>query len=127
MSILSGDQSVERGSPLGFVVRLRLTAKLLFGVPEPVIPNAQPLFNLVCTNVPGPQIPLYVAGRTVEALWPLVPLSGGLGLNFCLTSYNGVLYWGIVGDPDLVPDVAIVARAIESSFAALKAAAMAAA
>ena len=90
-------------------------------------PNAQPLFNTICTNVPGPQIPLYLAGRQVEAHWPLVPLSSGLGLNFCLTSYNGVLYWGIVADPMLVPDVANVAQHLGAAFEALKAGAMAAA
>ena len=92
-----------------------------------MVPNAQPLFNLVCTNVPGPQIPLYLAGRMVEAHYPLVPLSMGLGLNTCLTSYNGVLYWGVVADPDLVPDVSAVARHIEAAFEGLKAAAMSAA
>ena len=90
-----------------------------------LVPNSQPLFYLVCTNVPGPQIPLYLAGRMVQAHYPLVPLSMGLGLNTCLTSYNGVLYWGIVADPNLVPDVAAVAGHIEAAFEGLKAAAMA--
>lgn len=88
------------------------------------VPNAQPLFNLVCTNVPGPQIPLYLAGRKVEAFYPLVPLSMGLGMNVCLTSYNGVLYWGLVGDPELVPDVGVIARHVEAAFEGLKAAAV---
>jgi WS/DGAT/MGAT family acyltransferase len=130
-TVIGGMEKLKAANQAGgFAVLSRLSEQvppIVQAAAGAMIPNAQPLFNLVCTNVPGPQIPLYVAGRTVEALWPLVPLSGGLGLNFCLTSYNGVLYWGIVGDPDLVPDVAIVARAIESSFAALKAAAMAAA
>ncbi|MGE0598154.1 MAG: wax ester/triacylglycerol synthase family O-acyltransferase [Dehalococcoidia bacterium] len=90
-----------------------------------MVPNAQPLFNIICTNVPGPQIPLYLAGRKVEAHYPLVPLSMGLGLNTCLTSYNGVLYWGIVADPELVPDVSVVANHISEAFEGLKAAAMA--
>jgi diacylglycerol O-acyltransferase / wax synthase len=87
-------------------------------------PNGQALFNLVCTNVPGPQIPLYMAGRTVEAIWPLVPLSAGLGLNVCLTSYNGELFWGICGDPRLVPDIDAVAAAISAAFESLKQAAI---
>ena len=90
------------------------------------VPNSQPLFNLVCTNVPGPQIPLYLAGRMVDSHWPLVPLSMGLGMNVALTSYNGVLYWGIVADPDLVPDVGVFARHVEGAFEGLKTAAMAA-
>ncbi len=89
-------------------------------------PNGQALFNMVCTNVPGPQIPLYIAGRQVKELWPLVPLSAGLGLNVCLTSYNGVLFWGICADPKLVPDVDRVATLIRESFDTLKESALAA-
>ena len=91
-----------------------------------MIPNAPGLFNLVCTKLPGPQIPLYIAGRKVEELWPLVPLSAGMGLNVCLTSYNGVLYWGICADPNLVPDVDCVANLVRESFDQLKEAATAA-
>lgn len=88
-------------------------------------PQGQTLFNLVCTNVPGPQIPLYMAGHKVEELWPLVPLSMGLGMNVCLASYSGVLYWGVCGDPKLVPDIAKFGEALKDSFEELKAAAMA--
>jgi hypothetical protein len=88
-------------------------------------PQGQSLFNLVCTNVPGPQIPLYMAGHKVEALWPLVPLSMGLGMNVCLASYNAVLYWGICGDPKLVPDIADFKDALDKSFQELRAAAIA--
>jgi hypothetical protein len=91
-----------------------------------MMPNGgQTLFNVVCTNVPGPQIPLYICGREMTEHWPLVPLSGGLGLNFCLTSYNGALYWGIVADPNLVPRVWDVGNAIRASFDELRAAALA--
>jgi WS/DGAT/MGAT family acyltransferase len=92
-----------------------------------LVPNGQSLFNIVCTNVPGPQIPLYIAGRKMEEHWPLVPVSMGLGMNVALTSYNGALYWGICADPNLVPDLPVVAGAIERSFEELKTAAMAAA
>ncbi|MEX1104251.1 MAG: WS/DGAT domain-containing protein, partial [Dehalococcoidia bacterium] len=92
-----------------------------------LVPNGQSLFNLVCTNVPGPQIPLYIAGRKMEEHWPLVPVSMGLGMNVALTSYNGALYWGICADPNLVPDLPVVAASIQQSFEELKAAAMAAA
>lgn len=92
-----------------------------------LVPNGQSLFNLVCTNVPGPQIPLYIAGRKMEQHWPLVPVSMGLGLNVALTSYNGALYWGICADPHLVPDLDVFAAAIEQSFEELKQAATAAA
>jgi WS/DGAT/MGAT family acyltransferase len=110
----------------GFALLTRLAEQVppfLQAAAGNLAPNAQPLFNLACTNVPGPQIPLYLAGRKVQAHWPLVPLSMGLGLNVCLTSYNGVLYWGIVADPSLVSDVGVVARHIEAAFEGLKAAA----
>ena len=112
----------------GFALLTRLAEQVppfLQAAAGSMVPNSQPLFNLVCTNVPGPQIPLYLAGRKVLAHFPLVPLSSGLGLNTCLTSYNGVLYWGIVADPELVPNVEDVASGIESAFEGLKSAAMA--
>lgn len=112
----------------GFAVLSKLSEQVppfLAAAAAAFVPNSQPLFNLVCTNVPGPQIPLYLCGRKVEALYPLVPLSMGLGMNVCLTSYNGVLYWGIVADPDLVPDVSVVANHIQAAFEGLKAAALA--
>ena len=51
----------------------------------------------------------------------------GLGLGVALTSYNGVLYWGVGADPALVPDVSQVVACISAAFEALKAAAVAAA
>jgi len=111
----------------GFALLGRLTESLPAGMQALAglfAPTSQSLFNLVCTNVPGPQIPLYMAGRKVEELWPLVPLSSGLGMNVCLTSYNAVLYWGIVADPLLVPDVGDVAKAVGAAFEELKAVAL---
>lgn len=87
------------------------------------VPPTQPLFNIVCTNVPGPQVPLYMAGHKVLGLWPIVPLSMGLGLNTALTSYNGHLYWGFCADPNLVPDVGKVSSAVGEAFEELMAAA----
>jgi WS/DGAT/MGAT family acyltransferase len=91
------------------------------------VPNGQQLFNLICTNVPGPQIPLYLAGRRFEDLRPLVPISMGLGLNVALTSYDGALYWGICADPNLVPHVQHVADCLWQSFEELRATARSAA
>ena len=113
----------------GFAVLSKLAEQvppILQAAAGSMVPNSQQLFNVICTNVPGPQIPLFLAGRKVAAHYPLVPLSMGLGMNFCLTSYNGVLYWGVVADPDLVPDVDAVAGHIQSVFEALNAASAAA-
>ncbi len=87
-------------------------------------PQTQPLFNIVCTNVPGPQVPLFVRGRQLEALWPLLPLSMGLGAGCALTSYNGVLYWGLTADPDLIDDVDRMAECLGEAFEELKAEAL---
>ena len=91
----------------------------------PLVPNAPSMLNMICTNVPGPQIPLYFVGRKAEALWPLVPISMGMGLNVALTSYNGMLFWGICADPELVPDVGRVAEYVQAAFDDLKAVAAA--
>jgi WS/DGAT/MGAT family acyltransferase len=110
----------------GFAILSRLTESVpanLQALAAMWTPATQPLFNVVCTNVPGPQVPLYVCGRQLQTLWPLLPLSMGLGLGVALTSYNGALYWGLTGDPELVPDIEETARCIESAFHELKLAA----
>ncbi len=78
-------------------------------------------FNLVVTNVPGPQIPMYMAGAEMTESYPHVPLTDRLGLGIALMSYNGKLCWGFNADYDLVPDLRDFVRAIESSYAALRA------
>ena len=55
----------------------------------------QRMFNLVVTNVPGPQMPLYMLGRELEALYPMVPLAENTGLGIAIMSYNGQLNFGL--------------------------------
>ena len=62
-----------------------------------------PLWNLVVSNVPGPQFPLYLAGAKVLATYPVSVITDGLGLNITVMSYNGDLNIGIVADRDQVP------------------------
>ena len=57
----------------------------------------QRLFNLVVTNVPGPQFPLYLLGRELEAIYPMVPLAENTALGIAILSYNGQLNFGLVG------------------------------
>jgi diacylglycerol O-acyltransferase / wax synthase len=80
-------------------------------------------FNMVVTNVPGPQLPLYLLGARLLDNYGLVPLTDYLGLGLVIFSYDGKLCWGLNADWDLVPDVAQFARALELSFAELRAAA----
>src|SRR5262249_49957004 len=65
----------------------------------------QRLFNLVVTNVPGPQMPLYMLGRELDALYPMVPLTENTALGIAIMSYNGQLNFGLGSDYDAVPDV----------------------
>ena len=68
-------------------------------------PRLRPTWNLVVSNVPGPQIPLYCAGALLEAIYPVSVIMDGLGLNITVMSYNGTVNIGIVADRDVMPDV----------------------
>jgi WS/DGAT/MGAT family acyltransferase len=71
------------------------------------------LFNLVVTNVPGPQVPLYAAGGLMLEVFPVVPLARGQGLSIGMTSYNGTVFFGLNADRDSVADVDVLADLIE--------------
>jgi WS/DGAT/MGAT family acyltransferase len=77
----------------------------------------QRAINTVTTNVPGPQIPLYCLGRTMEAYLPYVPLSHGVRIGVAILSYNGHLFFGVTGDLDTAPDVRVLATAISEEIA----------
>jgi WS/DGAT/MGAT family acyltransferase len=77
------------------------------------------LFNLVVTNVPGPQFPLYAAGSRMLEVFPVVPLARGQGLSIGMTSYNGCVYFGLNADRDSVGDVDVLADLIEQEVAEL--------
>ncbi|MFZ0178334.1 MAG: wax ester/triacylglycerol synthase family O-acyltransferase [Candidatus Dormiibacterota bacterium] len=73
-------------------------------------PRLRPTWNLVVSNVPGPQIPLYCAGALLEAIYPVSVIMDGLGLNITVMSYNGSLDIGIVADRDAMLDVGAMTR-----------------
>jgi WS/DGAT/MGAT family acyltransferase len=77
------------------------------------------LFNVVVTNVPGPQFPLYAAGARMLEMYPVVPLSKGQAVSIGLTSYDGGVYYGLNADRDAMPDIDILASCIEESLAEL--------
>ena len=78
------------------------------------------IFNLVVTNVPGPQFPLYAAGARMLELFPVVPLAKGQALSIGLTSYDGGVYYGLNGDRDAMPDVDVLAGMVHESLDELR-------
>ncbi len=83
----------------------------------------QRLFNLVVTNVPGPQFPLYLLGRELESIYPMVPLAENTALGIAILSYNGQLNFGLVADYDALADVEVLADELRSAIDELAAAA----
>ncbi len=76
----------------------------------------QRLFNLVVTNVPGPQAPLYLLGRELDAVYPLVPLVENTALGIAVMSYNGRLYFGLTSDYDALPDLEALATDLRDAI-----------
>lgn len=74
------------------------------------------LFNLIVTNVPGPQMPLYVLGRQLHDLFPVAFLPENHALAVAIMSYNGGLNYGLLGDYDAIPDIAVVAEGIDQEL-----------
>ena len=74
------------------------------------------LFNLIVTNVPGPQIPLYLLGRELEDLFPVAFLPEDHALAIAIMSYNGHVNFGLLADYDAMPDTQDIAEGIEDSI-----------
>ncbi len=77
------------------------------------------LCNIICTNVPGPQVPLYLLGRKMLSFYPYVPIGGEMGVNCAILSYNGTAYFGFTCDVGAVPDPQNLEKFVKISFAEL--------
>lgn len=77
------------------------------------------LFNVVVTNVPGPQFPLYAAGAQLLQMYPVVPLAKGQAVSVGLTSYNGGVFYGLNADRNAMTDIDVLAGCLEESLAEL--------
>jgi WS/DGAT/MGAT family acyltransferase len=75
-----------------------------------------PVFNLIVSNVPGPDFPLYLAGARMVAMYPLGPIVEGVGVNVTVFSYLDTMYVGVQACWDLVPDIDAIARGMEDSL-----------
>jgi WS/DGAT/MGAT family acyltransferase len=76
--------------------------------------------NMVVTNVPGPQVPVYMLGSPLLEVYPVVPISSNQGLGVALFSYAGGLYWGFNADWDAIPDLHDFVQLIEEEFQVLR-------
>jgi diacylglycerol O-acyltransferase / wax synthase len=78
--------------------------------------SRQRFFNLVVTNVPGPQFPLYLLGRELQGIFPMVPLAENQAICFGIMSYNGQVNFGLTADYDAMPDVDALADDLRRSI-----------
>jgi diacylglycerol O-acyltransferase / wax synthase len=115
----------ESGQAVGAEVLTRLAG---FAAPTVLdqaarLQTRQRFFNLVVTNVPGPQFPLYLQGRRLRAFYPQVPLTLNTALGIAIMSYDGSLGFGLLGDYDAMPDLDELAADLEAAIAELASAA----
>ena len=82
-----------------------------------------PAFNMVSTNVPGPQVPLYATGKRMIAYYPYVPVGYGVGAGCAIMSYDQKLYFGLTADLKAMPDVETLKGFLDESFVELRKAA----
>jgi len=111
----------EREQAVGAAALLGITeyaAPTLLGLAARLV-HHQRLVNLVCTNVPGPQTPLYCMGARMLEAYPMVPLARNLNLGVAILSYCGQLHLGLLGDRDLWPDLDVLEAGIDDSFSEL--------
>lgn len=73
------------------------------------------VYNVVITNVPGPQFPLYAGGALMLAAYPVVPLARGQAVSIGLTSYDGGVFFGLNADREAMPDVEVLAQCIDDA------------
>ena len=108
-----------------------LTGGLIGMFPAPFQALAGPMlsqlpitpFNMVCTNVPGPQYPLYLLGHKMLRWYPYVPIGGELAVNCAVLSYDGNIGFGFSGDVHAAPDLRRLEEFLATSFAELREAA----
>jgi diacylglycerol O-acyltransferase / wax synthase len=120
---ISGEMSgvKESGQAIGAQVLTELTG---FAPPTIMAQAArlsarQRMFNLVVTNVPGPQFPLYMLGRRLQEMFPMVPLAANQALGIAIMSYDGQLNFGLNADYDALEDVELLAQDLTEAIAEL--------
>jgi diacylglycerol O-acyltransferase len=121
LKILTGEMGDLKSS--GQAVGAEILTKLTDFAPSTIasqaarLQPAQRFFNLVVTNVPGPQFPLYVLGRKMESIFPMVPLARRQALCVGIMSYDGQVNFGLIGDYDAMADLDSFALDLEAATA----------
>jgi WS/DGAT/MGAT family acyltransferase len=119
LHVVSGEMGDLKNS--GQAVGAEILTKLTDFAPSTIasqaarLQPAQRFFNLVVTNVPGPQFPLYVLGRKMESIFPMVPLARRQALCVGIMSYNGQVNFGLIGDYDAMADLDSFALDLEAA------------
>jgi diacylglycerol O-acyltransferase len=98
----------EFGGPTIFGAAMRILPRIPISLSR--------AYNLILSNVPGPQAQLYFLGCQIDAMYPLGPVIGNAGLNITVMSLNGELGVGIIGCPDLLPDLWGIADAFPDAL-----------
>jgi WS/DGAT/MGAT family acyltransferase len=118
-------QAMENLKASGQAVGAQVLTNLAGFAPPTILSQAarlqarQRFFNLVVTNVPGPQFPLYVLGRRLRVLYPVVPLAQRQALGIAVMSYDGHLGFGLLGDFDALPELEAIAKDLEWAISSL--------
>jgi diacylglycerol O-acyltransferase / wax synthase len=121
LEVVTGEMGDLKNS--GQAVGAEILTKLTDFAPSTIVAQAarlqpaQRFFNLVVTNVPGPQFPLYVLGRKMESIFPMVPLARRQALCVGIMSYNGQINFGLIGDYDAMADLDSFALDLEAATA----------
>lgn len=78
------------------------------------------LCNTICTNVPGPALPLYLLGHKMLCCYPYVPIGGDIGINCAVLTYNGTAFFGFTGDAHAAPDLGRLEKYLRAAFSELR-------
>jgi WS/DGAT/MGAT family acyltransferase len=105
-------RSHQAAGPDAFVKVLGMAPNMLAVAAHTAVRLRQPLVHTITTNVPGPDVPLYVLGRRLTAIYPYVPLAAGIRVVTGVVSYRDTLYFGITGDFDAMPDLEVLGGGI---------------
>jgi len=117
-SLKNGHAAEFVGLVGGFVGMIPPALQALAGPVVSQLPIS--LCNTICTNVPGPQAPLYLLGHKMLRLYAYVPIGGEIGLNCAMLSYNGTAYFGFTGDAQAAPHLHRLEKFLRLSFAELQ-------